>query len=92
MAHGRGIEPLMVACHYDNPASATVILGCGRVEYAALQDGRANAAALKTCDGRVTQSPPDAVSPAWLLSAGRPERRTCTVPIGRSEIHGCTDL
>jgi predicted acetyltransferase len=39
LAHQRGIDPLMVVCHDDNPASAAVILKCGGVEYEALQDG-----------------------------------------------------
>ena len=39
LAHERGIDPLMVVCHDDNPASAAGILGCGGVEYQGLQDG-----------------------------------------------------
>ena len=39
IAHLRGIDPVMVVCRDDNPASAGVILGCGAVEYEALQDG-----------------------------------------------------
>ena len=39
LAARRGIDPLMVVCHDDNPASAGVIAHCGGVEYDSVQDG-----------------------------------------------------